>query len=103
MAAKYQAKKVESLDGAANSNNGGPLFTTLSSIMAFGEQPEHPANEGFFEVATYGSRSSAASTVTNIKNGKRRVPAGRWVFTSKGNVDTNTSTLYAKYLGPEES
>lgn len=103
MAAKYGAKPVGSLDPQPNANSGGKLYTELAKIMAHGPQPEEPVNEGFYEVATYGSRSSAASTVTNIKNGKRRIPAGRWVFTSRGEVDTNTSVLYAKYLGPEES
>lgn len=62
-----------------------------------------PINEGFYEVATFDSRSSAASTVTNIKQGKRKIPAGKWSFTSRGNVAANTSVLYAKYLGPDFS
>lgn len=103
MPAKYEAKPVGALEPAANANTGGKLYTELEKIMAHGPQPEHPTNEGFYEVATYGSRSSAASTVTNIKKGKRKIPAGRWVFTSRGDVTTNTSVLYAKYLGTEES
>lgn len=102
MSAKYQVKPGTP-PPAANSNVGGKLYHALLEVMQYGPQDGTSEKEGFFQVATYGSRSSAASTVTNIKNGNRRIPEGRWIFTSNGHVATNTSVLWAKYLGPEES
>lgn len=97
----YQAtpKPVASLRAAPNANTGGQLYNALLQVKKHGSKKDYPEDEGFFEIATFGSRSSAASTVTNIKNGKRHVPEGQWVFTSRSDSATNTSVLFAKYLG----
>lgn len=100
---RTQPVRVPVMKPAPNASTGGKLYTVLLKVAKNGPMGHLPINEGFYEVATYNSRSSAASTVTNIKQGKRKIPTGKWTFTSRGDVQTNTSVLYAKYLGPDYS
>ncbi len=100
---RTEPKRVAVMKPAPNAATGGKLYTALLKVAQHGPMGHLPINEGFYEVATFNSRSSAASTVTNIKQGKRKIPAGKWSFTSRGDVKTNTSVLYAKFLGPDYS
>ena len=100
---RTEPKRVAVMKPAPNAATGGKLYTALLKVAQHGPMGHLPINEGFYEVATFNTRSSAASTVTNIKQGKRKIPAGKWSFTSRGNVAANTSVLYAKYLGPDFS
>lgn len=99
----YEAepKMVEALTPAPNANTGGKLYASLLRVKQQGDMSHLPEDSGFFLIATFSSRSSAASTVTNIKHGKRKIPEGKWSFTSRSNSADNSSVLYAKYLGEQ--
>lgn len=80
--------------GITNRSGGPPRVwePLLTPLM------EHPGRWAL--VKSYTAASSARNSVTGLRLGRVRAPAGRWEFTSRTNGDS--ADVYARYLGPEE-
>jgi hypothetical protein len=70
----------------------GKLYNTLNQIM------ELTPGE-WYRVAKFGSKAGASSVKTQIKSGKRSVPAGKFDFTARADDTENASYLYVRYVG----
>lgn len=80
--------------------NGGQLFEQLEKVIAAGTHPVD-GDEGWASIVTCGSLSGANSILTSVKSGTRRlpIPAEQFLFTTRTDADSETSKLYAKYIG----
>lgn len=79
---------------APNAASGGALFTVLDKLAA-------DDSGQWAQIAEAASRSGANSILTGIKQGKRKTPhpAEWYEFTARTDSKTNTSVLFAKFIG----
>lgn len=79
---------------APGAGNGGKLYTVLDKLAA-------DDSGAWAQIAECKSRSGANSILTSIKTGKRRTPRAwnQYEFTARTDSATNTSRLFAKFVG----
>lgn len=53
-------------------------------------------------VKRFDSKKGAERTMGSLNKGRTKVPDGIWEFTSRSNPESNTSDLWARYMGPSD-
>lgn len=74
-----------------------PMSSRYRNLVELARSQE-PGTWG--RIATYPAATTARDAVRNLRNGKARVPAGRWEFKSGQINGRGKHGVWAKYLGP---